>query len=513
MEILQPFGEVCYENEIKTYGDNWDDFYFTHTNHYATALKPITYLIVGRRGSGKSSLVQYLQHNTEFPNPYFISVGKADDYNTELYEFAKKLDIGGELSINKICEVWQFVFWQCIFKKLSNNQVIAKGISKDSNDPSVNNFIRHLLNGLLNKFEAHDAISIYDALQETFKNQHIKDAQKEVYKLVNSKSLFLIIDSKEKYNRDDINEMRVTTAQIKAANEFNSINKTKNIFIKLCVADEIFPYLKEEYIPNTLKDIQYPLYMFWKPKDLMRLISWRLFKFLQTKKIINWSSDKIKWNDYKNIKQNILDHFFAPTIKNRRGIEENTIPYILRHTQLRPRQLVVVCNAIAARAEEMGYNFNEPFSAKIIKEALVEAEVDLADEIINSYSSIYEKLGDMVSALEGMPMIFKANELNKCAQRVKRLFSKAEYSPENFKKILIEIGVIGRVRGTDDITKQNFIEADFEYFVKDRVYINEDDNCVIHPMFFAKLNINRSNFINKIVYPFPDHPDYNLDEL
>jgi hypothetical protein len=45
--------------------------------------------------------------------------------------------------------------------------------------------------------------------------------------------------------------------------------------------------------------------------------------------------------------------------------------------------------------------------------------------------------------------------------------------------------------------------------LKDRLVISDGDECVIHPMFYNKLQVVRDQ--PYIIYPFPDHPDY--DEL
>ena len=44
---------------------------------------------------------------------------------------------------------------------------------------------------------------------------------------------------------------------------------------------EVFPHLKEEVILNPLKSVRNEVYMHWRPKDLMRLISWRFYNYLE----------------------------------------------------------------------------------------------------------------------------------------------------------------------------------------------------------------------------------------
>ena len=71
---------------------------------------------------------------------------------------------------------------------------------------------------------------------------------------------------------------------------------------------------------------------------------------------------------------------------------------------------------------------------------------------------------------------------------------------------MAELGIVGKVRNWN--TEKNIIEADFEYALEDRLPLLSDDDCVIHPMFVEKLRINTSEH-KVIIYPFPDHPDYD----
>jgi hypothetical protein len=73
--------------------------------------------------------------------------------------------------------------------------------------------------------------------------------------------------------------------------------------------------------------------------------------------------------------------------------------------------------------------------------------------------------------------------------------------------MVAELGIVGRARGSKD-SRTGIIKADFEFALRDRLFLHEQDQCVIHPMFFSKLNTRKGD--NIIVFPFPDHPDFNL---
>jgi len=48
-----------------------------------------------------------------------------------------------------------------------------------------------------------------------------------------------------------------------------------------------------------------------------------------------------------------------------------------------------------------------------------------------------------------------------------------------------ELGIIGRVESEGG----GVIEAGFEYLLRRRLAVSIDDECVIHPMFYSRLNV------------------------
>jgi hypothetical protein len=177
--------------------------------------------------------------------------------------------------------------------------------------------------------------------------------------------------------------------------------------------------------------------------------------------------------------------YFGEEITNGRGLRERTFSYVLRHTQLRPRQLILMCNAIARRAQQA--NRFPHFNESDVVDAVREAETDLAAEIINSFRSVYARVHEVVDALMNMPMVFPGNELDKRAPLTKTSWPDSTYSPAAFRQLVAELGIVGRVSRHND--EDGFIDADFEYSMRDRLRLTHRDSCVIHPMFYRRLNV------------------------
>jgi hypothetical protein len=209
---------------------------------------------------------------------------------------------------------------------------------------------------------------------------------------------------------------------------------------------------------------------------------------------------KVDWDDFDDILEKMWYPYFGEKITNLRGREEESFPYILRHTQMRPRQLVILCNAIARETIRAG-KFPR-FNNISIGNTLVQYEYDLADEVLNSYDLIYPRVSEIVMALTNAPMSFKGSFLDQVAKKTSDVWAEG-YSLSSFRRLVAELGIVGKIRKKSEQAK--IIEADFEYAMPDRLVISNDDECAIHPMFYSKLQVIRNGYI---VYPFPDHEDY-----
>ena len=126
---------------------------------------------------------------------------------------------------------------------------------------------------------------------------------------------------------------------------------------------------------------------------------------------------------------------------------------------------------------------------------------------MNSYSSVYPGAARIAEALSGLPLIFKGNELDKRAPQTASQWPPGEYSSYAFRQFVSELGIVGRVRNVSE--KTGIVEADFEYAGDSRISLLVNDLCVIHPMFYKKLNIRMTK--NLCVYPFPDHEEFKFE--
>ena len=75
-----PFGAESCEHELEALQDHYKEYYYEQSRFNAEALDADTYLIVGRRGSGKTSLTKYFNFQERYKNAHSIDV---DEHHPE----------------------------------------------------------------------------------------------------------------------------------------------------------------------------------------------------------------------------------------------------------------------------------------------------------------------------------------------------------------------------------------------------------------------------------------------
>jgi hypothetical protein len=507
-KMLRPFGEADCEAELRALGgkSHYSELYFDEAPFNEASIAPETYLIVGRRGSGKTALSQYFSFQSSYPNPIYIDVDEPIVYQQVLSDIASKTSEAREIAIPRLKRLWLYIIWCLIFDHCKNESPAIEGACNE-NRPSgrVSNFIGSILDRLLKSLHEDQTHHIGQCVEALLKEEKLDAARKEILKLTRKRPVIVSMDTLEKYDVNDKGLMNAMAALVQCAADFNLDYRDKGIHLKVFMSGEVFPFLKAEVIQNPLKSIKDPVYLFWRSKDLLRLISWRLYHHLKQQNILREESKgQIDWRNHREVRAKMWDPYFGNDVINGRGIQEDTLSYVLRHTQKRPRQVILLCNAIAQRGTATG---KFPFLHDHIRDGIKSLETELAVEIINSYSSLYPRVSRIVGGLMNMPVLFTGNELDRRAHETASYWPPGTYSPPAFRNLVAELGIVGRVRRK---TKA-YTEAVFEYSLRDGLDLTHRDECAIHPMFFSKFNIQINT--EPPVLPITLEPEQEDEEL
>jgi hypothetical protein len=502
---LEPFGEADCESELKVMGSSeYSKYYFDHTRFNREALNPKVFLIIGRRGAGKTALSQFFSFQQLMPNVVTIEVDEPAAFQQLMSKIAESAATTREVAIPRLVKIWEFVIWSTIFWQLRDKDArIRAAVLPGEQTDQVSAFIRQVLKTLVSNFLTSDS-GLADELEDFISNQKFQRAKKAVLEAVKGNKVIIALDTMENYAVRDESMMRSMGALVQCASRFSRDYAPYGIYLKVFIMAEIFPYLREEVSLNPLKFIHDEIYLQWRPKDLMRLISWRYDRYLKEKGLIQ-ATGRVNWDNHRDVLKHKWEPYWGSKLQTKQGLIEETFPFVLRHTQLRPRQLIVLCNSVARHSQE-GETFPK-FGPESISEGIQRAENRLAEEVMNSYSSVYPGAARIAEALSGLPLIFKGNELDKRAPQTASQWPAGEYSSYAFRQFVSELGIVGRVRNVSE--KTGIVEADFEYAGESRISLTVNDQCVIHPMFYKQLNIRMTR--NLCVYPFPDHEEFRFE--
>lgn len=497
----RPFGEVSCEQEMRYLGSEaYPQFFFDEAPFNDQALADDTYLIIGRRGSGKTSLAHFLAFQTKRPATT-IDVDEPTIYEEVLGGLVSTSSINDDVAIARTVKLWECLIWHLVFKRL-HIEVGTMPLRDTGNKWGL--FVKEFLRGLLEKFLGNKEGSLIDRLEDCFASTEFKEAKEKAISLMKAEPIIVAVDTLERYSTVDNSLLIATAALIEAASNFNEACARTGLNVKVFMSGEIFPYLRNTVVRNTLKYIRNPLFLHWRPRDVVRLLSWRLYLYLSKH---NDESARaigdVQWDNHASVMAKVWRPFFGDRVENAVGIVEDVFPYLLRHTHMRPRQLIVMCNEISKRATEKRC-FPRFGSEDILVSSVREVEIDLASEVLNSYATIYPNVDSIINALRAMPMTFSGSHLHKVSHQTKKFWPAGEYDQSRFTQLVCELGIVGRVRQED--ASATYIQADFEYFMKDRLAIGDRDLCVIHPMFYEKLATDVS--ARKIVFPFPEHAEF-----
>jgi hypothetical protein len=484
--IRSPFGQADCESEFETLKADYSQLYFDGTPFNAASIKPETYLIIGRRGSGKTALSRYFSFQTRIPDPIYIDVDEPKAYRTVLADIAARASESREIAIPRLVKVWEYTLWCVVFEQTKRESTaIAAACHQDCSVDHPSHLVNRIIDRLLTILHEPGDAFIDERMHELLSDERLEAAKEEVLKVAARKPIIIALDTLERYDVGDSALMNAMAALVQCAARLNLTLSDQGIHLKVFMSGEIFPYLEEEVIQNPLKSIKNPVYLFWRPRDLLRLISWRFYHYLEAAHMLRpESKEHIDWKKHDDVFNKMWIPYFGQYVVNARGFREDTFSYLLRHTQMRPRQLILLCNSVAERAVERGHF--PSFREEDIRDGVKDGETKLALEIISSFSSIYPNVGAIVDALMRMPMLFTGNKLDQRASQSATEWPEA-YSQARFRRLVAELGVVGRVRRHN--TEAGYIEADFEYSLEERLPLTHRDECVIHPMFYSRLNV------------------------
>ncbi|MDJ0580883.1 hypothetical protein [Crocosphaera sp.] len=454
---------------------------------FQKAIEPKYKIIIGRRGSGKTALVKFIKI---FSNYDFKIICQKD----ELVRWIKNKirNVSDDIPVETYKRECENFFWNLIFQE----------ISKDDEYEAINIFLRRgkkiiekIWFGIINWAEKNQAskswvqgiianIFVQFTVEDNEKFEKAKDEAKQTLK---NKRVIILIDNIEEYEFESENLKKIFSAILLATVAFDNQGP---FTVKCFFPSEYYSNLKK-YAVNWGKISGSITFLRWTKEELLVMLCKRLAFFLYCNNQLNIQTLDI-FNDY-SYSYNFWKKYFPETVTNKVfNVDESSIIYVLRHTQMSPRQAIRICNKISSDAQDF---FKSPNSTeKTIGKSIEEEEKNLSIEVFTAFKDIYPNAEYFCDEyLKELTMGFKIDELKKLHNQIASSVKSNEQTQydryrdfRTFLRMLCELGIVGK-RDVDNLNHPKYCVAIFEPNEDYEMSVGADEYVYVHPMFIRKV--------------------------
>ncbi|MBI5955193.1 MAG: hypothetical protein HY865_26345 [Chloroflexi bacterium] len=458
-------------------------------------------IIIGRRGSGKTYYLRSVFFDKQYDFYTEIRTARVLGHMTRVIERMADSAVFSEM----VSDLWDMVLWISLFFEIRKTSIL----SEDE---------RYVVDTYLENVNVHHAGNVDDVLwtianllDETMRDTPDGDASSALRgydritfdyvksavttSLTRSKKTFVILmDSLDDFQLDMGAVSRSLQGLLKLV---GSMNKPRDVVdIRFCLPAEIYHrFIKISSNPN--KDFRRALKLQWTAGELVLLGAQRLMFYLALYhpaflKTIS-PLDLTKRSDALRLFQAV----FPERITNQAGVQEETMSYILRHTQLLPRHFLMLLNSIFKNLNDADKTNPFPISGDRIINGIRQVEEFMVGEIFVAFNPTYPTAEETCRrCLPELGHKFSMGDLHRVFTR----HGKAVFGSDNlfdFQRMLLEIGAIGRVlKGKET---DLYIKGSFEYTVSHEMSLGQEDELCVHPLFSG---IFRGGGQDRPVYPY-----------
>lgn len=493
-----------------------------HTDSFTSLLREDLSVVIGRRGSGKTALLNSYKYR-----PYLAASSSKKERDAFGSDFSA-YDIVIEISTHRKFEEMQrrVVRDPNVFRpiesivedweKLILDYFLATLLSEGATDKQANvqlSTIHHYLRQDESQFRDEVRQEVWgESLWARFNalwgdkktgigylSQHQAMEKAEEYLKSEKKKAVIMFDSMDEYGIGNHAFDRTVGALLRFVGYFNS--RSDRIKIKLVLPSEIFPEVQKAS-GNPLKDLVSFEQVQWSAMDLMQIAAYRYHRFLSL-----YDPDCLQQLgrlDLMNKREDVhrfWARFFPKTHKNRYGVEEESMTYVLRHTQLLPRQLLMILQTIVMDSHKLTGGYRQ-FNSEVIRKAIEKIEPVIAGEIFAAFRAVYRFADDIGKAVFGnCPTIFSYDQLeDQWRKKARHQMSKlnAEFEMVHFSDMLIRMGIMGLV--VEEAETERYHQGQFGYGLLTPFNIGGGNQLCLHPIFSKYFNASR-NAKSKAILP------------
>lgn len=466
---------------------------FQRENTIYTELLERRGIIIGRRGSGKTAVMNQLYDSKRHGYVVFF---RAYDLFPEILDGIDNMFRNSVPPVEVVARLWNILIWCAIFVEIARHHQESDANLRSivdfnrwmnvSQDDPPEGVAQHVIEHLIAQANStdralHTTLRLEQALGAGTSTSFAA-AQDAALNILKSDArgaapVLILMDTLEKY------PLSLTSLSYSISGLLHFLGRSGQdrgvMDVRFCLPAELYlDFL--DLSSNPMKDFAGQTTLNWHAGDLMLLIAHRLALYLwlyEPKRLeINLKKFDISRRSGAVGFCNVL---LPPLVQSLLGSDEPVLAYMLRHTQLLPRHLIDIFNGTLRRAVDRRNGTVGPISATSVVQAVQDCEIRITTGIVQAYEHKYPYLRQACSeTLPNLPRQFSDGMLHKAFNRHARSIVRGEY--RDFKRMLTEAGVIGKSIGK--ITGK-YHEAEFEYTAQGKFVLASDDLLCLHPLF------------------------------
>lgn len=514
---------------------------FLHIGAYEHFLDEDTLILLGRTGTGKTSILRSIEYN--------IDAGKCCDYTDVILDnFDNLFDIllrqqehESESTMMYQMEtiidttVITMVMVHCVNKypdsedlKETRAYLEERGLISLSKPKS-------LVSKILKSYKAESSnvvteiynsvSSIYNIISSELSIPYEK-AKKELLGFLENRKFLVMFDSLDNYNIRQKNEVLAVKSLISTCFNYYINNQRTHIYLKIALPSEVHTRILDS-LPG--KQQGNTVLIQWNYKELISFVALRFYYWSRENKTKKYKLDLSFANEYEysdftldnenayGNSKNFLKNILPSTCPTCFIFEFDTLSYCLRHTLKKPREILTIYNALLEEIvvqKDVNYFIKKPQEIKNIVHSTQES-------MIKSALSMYENSFDDINSacfvvLNSLNFVFSLSDIRDRLKEAEAQ-SNRDYDREEILRVLFESGLVGVVNEVRHVDKTippfkskkpfDFIIANFEYQIKGKIVPTFNDQYVIHPMCYEYYRCFVDS--DSMVYPnrFADEDD------
>jgi hypothetical protein len=467
-------------------------------------------IIIGRRGSGKTSYLRSVFFDKKYDFYTEIRTARVLSQVAKVIQRMSKDAFFPEM----VSELWEMVIWIGVFSEIRKNSLLPADDLYAVNAylemlnirgrENVDSVLSHLADRLDETMDRNPGGGASEILKQFDRSKfdHVRSVVMQSFE--HSKKKFVVLmDSLDDFQLDIDSVAHSMQGLLKLV---GSMNKPRDIVdIRFCLPAEVYHrFIKISSNPN--KDFRRALKLQWTAAELILIGAQRLKFYLDI-----YYPDFIKGLQPLDLTRRtdalrLFQAVLPERVINQAGFQEDTMSYILRHTQLLPRHFLMLLNSIFKSFSSTQRANPFPVSEERIINGIRQVEDLIVGEIFVAFKLIYPTAGETCRrSLPELGHKFVMGDLHRVFTR----HGKAVFGSDNlfdFQRMLLEIGAIGRVIPGRE--KDVYIKGNFEYTISHELALSQEDELCVHPLFSG---IFHGNGRERPVYPYGsvlDDEDY-----